>query len=118
MHVCASESGAEARMTTLVLGAGGPWGVAWMTGLIMGLEDGGVDLRGVAGTAVLDADLRSLRARGSRVHLIVADETSLATRSSGVAPDPESRKAAAEAGRLQGRREVSSLLAAFSLCRV
>jgi len=31
--------------TTLVLGGGGLWGVAWMTGLIMGLEESGVDVR-------------------------------------------------------------------------
>jgi len=31
--------------TTLVLGGGGVSGIAWMTGLLAGLEDGGVDLR-------------------------------------------------------------------------
>jgi NTE family protein len=31
--------------TTVVLGGGGLWGVAWMTGLVMGLEDGGLDVR-------------------------------------------------------------------------
>jgi NTE family protein len=31
--------------TTLVLGGGGPWGIAWMTGLILGLEDQGVHPR-------------------------------------------------------------------------
>ena len=31
--------------TTLVLGGGGLWGVAWMTGLIMGLEDRELDVR-------------------------------------------------------------------------
>jgi NTE family protein len=25
--------------TTLVMGAGGPWGIAWMTGLLLGLEE-------------------------------------------------------------------------------
>jgi NTE family protein len=28
--------------TTLVMGAGGPWGVAWMTGLLLGLEESGL----------------------------------------------------------------------------
>lgn len=31
--------------TTLVLGGGGLWGVAWMTGLLMGLEENDVDVR-------------------------------------------------------------------------
>src|SRR5215468_5719943 len=33
------------KHTTLVLGGGGVWGVAWMTGLVRGLADGGLDLR-------------------------------------------------------------------------
>ena len=31
--------------TTLVLGAGGPWGVAWMTGLLQGLEESDLAIR-------------------------------------------------------------------------
>jgi NTE family protein len=31
--------------TTLVLGGGGLWGVAWMTGLLMGLEESDLDVR-------------------------------------------------------------------------
>jgi NTE family protein len=30
---------------TVVMGAGGPWGVAWMTGLLFGLEEKGVEVR-------------------------------------------------------------------------
>ena len=33
---------------TLVCGGGGVWGVAWMTGIAMGLADGGLDLRSAA----------------------------------------------------------------------
>src|SRR5579871_4416064 len=33
------------EQTTLVLGAGGPWGVAWMTGVLTGLEEQGIDVR-------------------------------------------------------------------------
>jgi NTE family protein len=32
--------------TTVVLGGGGVWGVAWMTGLLTGLAEGGLDLSG------------------------------------------------------------------------
>jgi len=31
--------------TTLVLGAGGPWGVAWMTGILLGLEESDIAVR-------------------------------------------------------------------------
>lgn len=31
--------------TTLVLGGGGLWGVAWLSGMIMGFEDSGLDVR-------------------------------------------------------------------------
>ena len=33
------------QSTTLVLGGGGVWGLAWMTGLITGLADEGIDVR-------------------------------------------------------------------------
>jgi NTE family protein len=33
------------NQTTLVMGAGGPWGVAWMTGVLLGLEERGIDVR-------------------------------------------------------------------------
>jgi NTE family protein len=58
--------------------------------------------------AILDRDLLSLRTGGARVHSIVADEASFAARGSG-APNPQSMKAAAEAGRAQGHREAGEL---------
>jgi NTE family protein len=57
---------------------------------------------------ILDRDLQSLRAGGTRVHSIVADEASLAARGAGV-PDPASLRATAEAGRAQGHKEADEL---------
>jgi len=60
------------------------------------------------GSAILERDLRDLRASGARVHLISADPASLATRGTG-APDPTLMVAAAKAGREQGRAEAAAL---------
>jgi len=65
------------------------------------------------GTTVLDRDIHNLRAAGVRVHLVVANPSSLATRGTGV-PDPASMMAAAEAGRAQGRQEAGALQAALA----
>jgi NTE family protein len=64
------------------------------------------------GSAILERDLRDLRASGARAHLISADPASLATRGTG-APNPTSMVAAAEAGREQGRTEAAALKNAF-----
>jgi NTE family protein len=51
--------------TTLVLGGGGLWGAAWMTGLLMGLEESDLDLRhpraviGTSAGSVVGAQLTS-----------------------------------------------------------
>jgi NTE family protein len=67
----------------------------------------------IGGTAVLDRDISNLRSTGARVHLVVADEASLATRIGGM-PDPASLKAAAEAGRAQGLQEAAALQRALA----
>jgi NTE family protein len=69
--------------TTLVLGAGGPWGVAWMTGLLLGLEESGLAVRHVRAMV------------GSSAGAILG------------------AVAAAKAGREQGRAEAAALKNAF-----
>lgn len=64
------------------------------------------------GSAILERDLRDLRASGARVHLISADPASLATRGTG-APNPTLMVAAAKAGREQGRAEAATLKNSF-----
>jgi len=59
--------------------------------------------------AILDRDIQSLRAGGTRVHAIVADDASLAARGNGF-PDPASLKVTAEAGRAQVHIEANELL--------
>lgn len=65
------------------------------------------------GAAVLDRDIQTLRSAGTRVHLLAADEASLTARGTGM-PNPASMKAAAEAGRVQGRQEAVALQRALS----
>jgi hypothetical protein len=62
------------------------------------------------GAVVLDRDIDNLRSTGARVHLIVANESSQATRGSGM-PALASLKAAA--GRAQGYSETATLLKAL-----
>ena len=81
----------------LVLGGGGPVGIAWESGLARGLAEGGVDLRGadlvvgtsagsVVGTRLAAGhDPRSLEASGARA----SQATSLAELSAGAPPDLE-----------------------------
>jgi NTE family protein len=55
----------ETRDFTLVCGGGGIWGVAWMTGLVAGLEESGINLRaanrfiGTSAGSVISAQLTS-----------------------------------------------------------
>ncbi|MET0986333.1 MAG: patatin-like phospholipase family protein [Steroidobacteraceae bacterium] len=63
--------------------------------------------------STLDDDIAQLRQGGSQVVLIAADEPSLATIGPLGPLDPATRKPAAEAGRVQGRREASALRQSF-----
>jgi predicted acylesterase/phospholipase RssA len=65
--------------TTLVLGAGGPWGVAWMTGLLLGLEESGLAVRharamiGSSAGAILGARIGA----GIAIQTLFDQETSI-----------------------------------------
>jgi hypothetical protein len=63
---------------------------------------------------MLGNDVAALRAAGSRVVVISADPASLATLRGGSALDPNVRRSAAEAGRIQGRKEAAGREAAFA----
>ena len=65
--------------TTLVLGAGGPWGVAWMTGLLLGLEESDLAVRqpraivGSSAGAILGARIGA----GIDIRMLFDQETSI-----------------------------------------
>lgn len=68
----------------------------------------------IGGGSTLDDDIARLCAAGSRVVLITADQSSLATLGGGGPLDPATRRPSAESGRIQGRREAASLRATLS----
>jgi predicted acylesterase/phospholipase RssA len=122
------------QSTTLVLGGGGVWGVAWMTGLIAGLAEAGVDVRKAdcaigtsAGSVVaalarmmagagqvipLDQEIAELRGSGSKVTLVSADPDSLKVAALGPL-NPATRTPGANAGRAQGLRVAHEVREAF-----
>jgi NTE family protein len=65
----------------------------------------------IGGGLTLDDDIVRLRAGGSRVVLITADQAARATPQGSSPLDPATRKPGAEAGRIQGRKEAVSLAA-------
>jgi NTE family protein len=66
-----------------------------------------------AGEVSLTRDVEALRAAGTQVVLIAADQASLASLNGSGPLDPETRRPGAEAGRIQGRNEAADLMAAF-----
>jgi NTE family protein len=74
---------------TLVCGGGGVWGIAWMTGIAMGLADRGIDLREAAafiGTSA-GSNVATQWAKGLSLEDLFARQTDLARQPPEPAPD-------------------------------
>ena len=88
---------------TLVLGGGGVSGIAWMTGLLAGLEDAGIDLRpaariiGTSAGATVDAQLSS----GLSLEQLFTRQTDPAHRAPEIAPSFSQLKALLDAFQLR-----------------